>query len=288
MEIQFEDVSYWYGKGTPFEKMAIDQINLHIPYGQFIALMGETGSGKTTLAQMVNGLILPDHGRITVGPYQITNKSRNLRLLRSKIGYAFQYPEHQLFEETVYKDIAYGLKQQGIPQDLIPSRVKRAMELVGLSYEEIKGRSPFQLSGGQMRRVALAGVLATQPKILILDEPTAGLDPIGRMELLRLIKSMHQEEQITVIYITHHLEEALEYAERILVLKQGKIHADLYPADVIHSLSMIENAGILPTPLLTLISELNQKGIMLEKIYKEEDLVSALIQMGRRGVNGIH
>jgi energy-coupling factor transport system ATP-binding protein len=288
MEIHFEDVSYWYGKGTPFEKMAIDHITLHIPYGQFIALMGETGSGKTTLAQMINGLILPDHGRIIVGPYQITNKTRNLRLLRAKIGYAFQYPEHQLFEETVYKDIAYGLTQQEVPQDLIPSRVKRAMELVGLSYEEIKGRSPFQLSGGQMRRVALAGVLATQPKILILDEPTAGLDPVGRMELLRLIKSMHQEEQITVIYITHHLEEALEYAERILILKHGKIHSDLYPADVIHSLSMIENAGILPTPLLTLISELNQKGIMLEKIYKEEDLVSALIQMGRRGVNGIH
>lgn len=277
MEICFDKVSYTYAVGTPFEKQALEQISLHIPSGQFVAFMGHTGSGKTTLAQMINGLIRPTRGEVQVGEYRIGQKKKDLRALRAKIGYAFQYPEHQLFEETVYKDISFSLRQHQVPEEMIASRVMKAMALVGLNFEELKDRSPFQLSGGQMRRVALAGVLSIQPKVLILDEPTAGLDPYGRLELLQLVKRLHQEEKITIILITHHLEEAMEYAERIIFLNQGRVLVDLAPQEVADHLSQLLEAGILSTPLLQLKRALEQYNIVIpNEIYQEEQLVNYL------------
>lgn len=279
MDITIQEVSYRYAVGTPFEKTALENITLQIPKGQFIAFMGHTGSGKTTLAQLINGLLLPTSGKIQVGEFRLEQKKQDLRKMRAKIGYAFQYPEHQLFEETVYQDVAYSLKQQELPEEMIETRVKRAMELVGLDYEQFKDRSPFQLSGGQMRRVALAGILATVPQILILDEPTAGLDPRGRRELLKLVRTLHQEQGITVIYITHHLEEALENAERILFLHKGKIFADLHPEQVMQHLPELKEVGILATPLHRLIQRINERtsGLIPETIYQEKQLIEHLL-----------
>lgn len=279
MDITFREVSYTYSLGTPFAKQALAGINITIPQGQFVALMGHTGSGKTTLAQLMNGLLRPSSGVVEVGMYQLGQKKQDLRALRSKIGYAFQYPEHQLFEENVYKDIAFSLKQQELPEEMIATRVKKAMELVGLSYEELKDRSPFQLSGGQMRRVALAGVLASVPEVLILDEPTAGLDPMGRQELLSLVQRLHKEQGLTIIYITHHLEEALEYAERILFLHRGEIYADLTPADVLAKLPYLESVGMLSTPLLRTIAYLNnnRNANIPQTIHREDEFVKHLL-----------
>jgi energy-coupling factor transport system ATP-binding protein len=278
MQISFQDISYWYARGTPFEKQALNHISAMIPTGQFVAFMGQTGSGKTTLAQMINGLLRPTDGEVRVGDFTITHKKQDLRALRSRIGYAFQYPEHQLFEETVFKDIAFSLRQNEIPEEMITSRVKRAMELVGLNYELLHDRSPFQLSGGQMRRVALAGVLAINPEVLILDEPTAGLDPLGRIELLQLVKRLHAEHQLTVIYITHHLEEAMEYAERILFMKQGQLVADLHPMEVPDHLDQLAVAGILSTPLIEVKQALNVRmGMKLpQEIYREDEMIHYL------------
>lgn len=279
MEITITEVNYTYAVGTPFERVALEGVNLNIPAGQFIAFMGQTGSGKTTLAQLINGLLRPTNGQIQVGEYTLGQKKQDLRQLRAKIGYAFQYPEHQLFEENVYKDIAFTLQQQELPEDMIATRVKNAMQLVGLSYDELKDRSLFQLSGGQMRRVALAGVIASVPEVLILDEPTAGLDPMGRQELLALVRKLHQEQGLTIIYITHHLEEALENAERILFLNRGKIHADLYPHEVAQNLSLLSEAGILSTPLLRTIERLNRQrhASIPDTIHREDQLVEHLL-----------
>ncbi len=279
MEITITEVNYTYAVGTPFERLALEGINLSIPQGQFIAFMGRTGSGKTTLAQLINGLLRPTSGQIQVGEFTLTQKKQDLRPLRAKIGYAFQYPEHQLFEESVYKDIAFSLIQQELPEEMIATRVKNAMKLVGLSDEGFKDRSPLQLSGGQMRRVALAGVIASVPEVLILDEPTAGLDPLGRKELLALVRKLHQEQGLTIIYITHHLEEALENAERILFLNEGKIYADLYPHEVARILPQLSKVGILSTPLLRTIERLNcKKQVRIpDTIHREDQLIEHLL-----------
>ncbi|CCQ93721.1 Energy-coupling factor transporter ATP-binding protein EcfA 2 [[Clostridium] ultunense Esp] len=280
MEIHFQNVSYEYGAGTPFSHLAIKNVTLTIPSGQFVALMGKTGSGKTTLAQMVNGLIRPTRGEVQVGEYRITAKKQNLTPLRSRIGYAFQYPEHQLFEETVFQDIAFSLKQYEYPEEKIPLKVRQAMERVGLSYEEFKDRSPFQLSGGQMRKVALAGVLVIHPKILILDEPTAGLDPKGRLDLLTRISELHREERITILLITHHLEEALEYGERILFLREGELFADLKPKEVYRERKRLFTAGILPSPLLRFQERLEELRGMGEISWphREAEMMDLLIR----------
>lgn len=278
MEITITNVSYSYAVGTPFERQALMGIDVTIPQGQFVAFMGQTGSGKSTLAQLINGLLRPTEGTVRVGTFTLGNKKQDLRALRAKVGYAFQYPEHQLFEETVYKDIAFSMKQQELPDDMIATRVRHAMETVGLSYEEFKDRSPFQLSGGQMRRVALAGVIASVPEILILDEPTAGLDPVGRAELLGLVHRLHREQGLTIIYITHQLEEALEHADRILFLNRGTILADLLPSEVAAHLPELLQTGMLSTPLLRTIAQLNERygANIPSTIHREQQLTTYL------------
>ena len=212
--IKLENVSYVYMQGGPFEKTALNNINLEIGDGEFIGLIGHTGSGKSTLIQLLNGLIKPTEGRVRVAGFDLTDKKTKMRDVRFKVGLVMQYPEHQLFEETVFKDIAFGPQNMGLPQEEIKNRVEFAANLVGLS-KEILDKSPFDLSGGQKRRVAIAGVLAMEPKVLILDEPTAGLDPGGRDEILFKIKDMHERMNLTVILVSHSMEDVAKLADRI-------------------------------------------------------------------------
>jgi len=281
MQISFENVSYWHARGNPFEHRALNRISLDIPPGQFVAVMGSAGSGKTTFAQMVNGLVFPHQGEVKVGSYRIIRKQKDLHFLRSDVGYVFQYPEHQVVGENVFEDISYGLQRFHHEEKHLSSLVRQMMEFGGVSYEEIKNRSPFRLSRGQMRRVALAGALITNPKILILDEPTVALDPKGRIDLLSLIKRLHEQERITIIYITHRLEEALEYAERIVVLEQGKVSADMKPCGVLARLQDLCRAGIVMTPQLHFMREANKiLPIRIpDHVMKEQQLIDHIINL---------
>lgn len=244
MIIDIKDLIYTYNPGTPFEKKALDGINLEINEGEFIGLIGHTGSGKSTLVQHLNGLMKPTSGSIIVDGVDIVDKKANLRETRQKVGLVFQYPEHQLFEETVFKDIAFGPKNLGLKDEEITTRVKNAMEIVGLDYEDLKDRSPFELSGGQKRRVAIAGVIAMKPKVLILDEPTAGLDPSGRDEILDEIKCLYDNEGITIILVSHSMEDVARLVNRILVMHKGKVAMDDTTREIFKKADELEEIGL--------------------------------------------
>ncbi|MEN1968965.1 energy-coupling factor ABC transporter ATP-binding protein [Lentibacillus sp. N15] len=233
MDITFENVSYIYQQGSPFAHKAIDDLSLHIPSGSFTAIIGHTGSGKSTLIQHLNGLVLPTAGTVTIGDYRLTHdkKPKNIKELRSRVGIVFQYPEHQLFEETVEKDIAFGPENFGVPKNSINQRIQEIIPAVGLSKELLK-RSPFDLSGGQMRRVAIAGVLAVNPDVLVLDEPTAGLDPRGQKEMMNMFYDLHQRRGMTTVLVTHSMEDAVTYADQVIILNKGKKYMEGKPEDV--------------------------------------------------------
>ncbi|MCF3943900.1 energy-coupling factor ABC transporter ATP-binding protein [Oceanobacillus alkalisoli] len=223
MDITFKNVTYIYQRNSPFEHKAVDGLSFHIPSGSFVAIIGHTGSGKSTLIQHLNGLTAPSEGEVHIGDFKLTNeeKPKNMKELRSRVGVVFQYPEHQLFEETIAKDIAFGPENFGVDQKEIERRTKEVIRQVHLP-EELLDRSPFDLSGGQKRRVAIAGVLAIQPEVLVLDEPTAGLDPRGQKEIMDMFYELHQQEGLTTILVTHSMEDALKYADHILILNKGK------------------------------------------------------------------
>ncbi|MCK9445081.1 MAG: energy-coupling factor transporter ATPase [Tissierellaceae bacterium] len=244
MTIKLNNLTFVYNPNTPFEKKALDDISLEIREGEFIGLIGHTGSGKSTLVQHLNGLIKPTSGNIIVDGVNIVEKDANLKEIRQKVGLVFQYPEHQLFEETVYRDIAFGPKNLGLKDEQVEERVKEAMELVGLDYESLKDRSPFELSGGQKRRVAIAGVLAMKPKVLILDEPTAGLDPRGRDEILGEIQKLYQKENITIVLVSHSMEDIAKLVNRILVMHRGKIQMDDKTREVFKRADELEKMGL--------------------------------------------
>lgn len=244
MIIEIKNLNYVYGPGTPFEIKALNNINLQIEEGDFIGLIGHTGSGKSTLVQHLNGLMKPTSGDIFVDGENIVKKEANLKLLRQKVGLVFQYPEHQLFEETVYKDIAFGPKNLGLDKEEIHLRIKNAMEAVGLDFEELKDRSPFELSGGQKRRVAIAGVIAMKPKVLILDEPTAGLDPHGRDEILGEVKDLFNNMGITIILVSHSMEDVAKMVNRILVMHNGTIAMDGPTREIFKRADELENLGL--------------------------------------------
>lgn len=269
--IKLENVSYVYMKGGPFEKTALDNVSIEIGSGEFIGLIGHTGSGKSTLIQLLNGLIRPSEGKISVAGYDLTDKRTKMRDVRFKVGLVMQYPEHQLFEETVFKDIAFGPQNMGLSQDEIKSRVEFAANLVGLSPEFLK-KSPFDLSGGQKRRAAIAGVLAMEPEVLILDEPTAGLDPGGRDEILFKIKDMHERMNLTVILVSHSMEDVAKLADRILVMNGGRVEMFDTPAKIFKRADRLAEIGLNVPQITQICDRLRSAGMPLsEGIYTIED-----------------
>ena len=232
MSITVENLTYTYSKGLPNETRALEDVSFQLKTGEFAAVIGHTGSGKSTLMQQLNGLLCPDSGKITVGEVCITDPSTKMTEVRRKVGLVFQYPEYQLFEETVAKDVAFGPKQVGMTGEDLDRVVEESIRLTGLDYEEVKERSPFELSGGQKRRVAIAGVLAMKPEILILDEPTAGLDPSAHRDVLELIRRIHRQERMTILLVSHNMGDIAELADRVLVMNRGKLVMNGTPAEV--------------------------------------------------------
>ena len=232
MSITVENLTYTYSKGLPNETRALEDVSFQLEPGEFAAVIGHTGSGKSTLMQQLNGLLRPDSGKITVGEVCITDPSTKMTEVRRKVGLVFQYPEYQLFEETVAKDVAFGPKQVGMTGEELDRVVEESIRLTGLNYEEVKERSPFELSGGQKRRVAIAGVLAMKPEILILDEPTAGLDPSAHRDVLELIRRIHRQERMTILLVSHNMGDIAELVDRVLVMNRGKLVMNGTPAEV--------------------------------------------------------
>ena len=259
MAIRIEHLYHTYMQGSPFEKQALNDITLHIAQGEFIGLIGHTGSGKSTLIQHLNRLLKPTQGNIYILGKDITNKEVKIREIRSKVGLVFQYPEHQLFEETVYKDIAFGPLNAGVLERDVEQRVLNALKFVGLK-EAVLEKSPFELSGGQKRRVAIAGVIAMKPEILILDEPTAGLDPAGRDEILFQIKSLHTKLKMTVILVSHSMEDVARIVDRIIVMHQGKIAVTGEPGEIFKRIEMLEKIGLSAPQITHVMRALKEKG----------------------------
>lgn len=259
--LEVKNLSHIYSEGTPFEKVAIDNINLKIEKGEFIGLVGHTGSGKSTFIQHLNGLLKPSSGEVYVQGRSISGARMNLVEVRQKVGLVFQYPEHQLFEETVEKDIAFGPMNLGLTNDEIEVRVKDAMKSVGLSYEEYKDSSPFELSGGQKRRVAIAGVLAMEPEILILDEPTAGLDPMGSREILDEIVNIYKEREITIVLVSHNMEDVAKYTSRMVVMSGGRVVMDGSPRELFSKEEELKSYGLAVPQIRSLLNQLKDKGL---------------------------
>ena len=260
MSLKLEHVSHLYEADSPLAHKALDDISLDIPNGQFIGIIGHTGSGKSTLVQHLNGLLKASEGKIYFNGEDIYEKDYNMKKLRSNVGLVFQYPEHQLFEIDVFTDVCFGPKNLGLEQDEIERRARKALQMVGLP-EELYKQSPFELSGGQKRRVAIAGVLAMQPEILILDEPTAGLDPKGREEILDQIKKLQKESGITVILVSHSMEDVAEYVDRIIVMSGGKILYDDVPKEVFKHYKELEEVGLAAPQVTYIMHELKRKGL---------------------------
>ena len=259
MSIKINHLTHVYGENSVFEKKALDDINLEINDGEFIGLIGHTGSGKSTLIQHLNALLVPTSGEVLLNGENIYADKSKLKTIRQKVGLVFQYPEHQLFEMTVYKDVAYGPGNLGLSEDEIDKRVREALETVGLG-DEIYEKSRFELSGGQKRRAAIAGVLAMEPEVLILDEPTAGLDPKGRDEILDAIKLMHEKRKITVILVSHSMEDVAKLVDRIVVLAKGKIAVTGTPKEVFAQTEKLESIGLAAPQISYVFSELIQRG----------------------------
>ena len=269
--IKLKNVSYVYMQGGPFEKKALNNVSLEIDEGEFIGLIGPTGSGKSTLIQLLNGLLKPSEGEITVGKYCLTDKKTKLRDVRFNVGLVMQYPEYQLFEETVFKDIAFGPKNMGLDEEEIRHRVEFAANLVGLK-PELLDKSPFDLSGGQKRRVAIAGVLAMEPKVLILDEPTAGLDPAGRDEILYKIKDMHERMNLTVILVSHSMEDVAKLADRILVMNGGEVEMFGTPREIFKNGDRLTEIGLNVPQVTRIANGLKKRGFPIDDgIYTVEE-----------------
>ena len=252
--IKAENVNYIYQQGLPFERQALYDVNIEIEDGSLVALIGHTGSGKSTLIQHFNALVKPTSGKIIINGIDVTAPKADLRLVRKTVGLVFQYPEHQLFEETVYKDIAFGPKNMGFSDEEIDKRVRESAALVGLKEKHLT-RSPFDLSGGQKRRVAIAGVLAMNPKVLILDEPTAGLDPKGRDEILATIKKLHEEnKEMIIIFVSHSMEDVAKTAERVIVMNDGHVEMQGTVAEVFAQAEHLQKIG-LNVPQVTLLTD---------------------------------
>ena len=282
MPICVEHLTHVYMPDTPFRATALNDVSFTIEDGEFVGLLGHTGSGKTTLVTHLNGLEKPTGGRVLVDGIDTAQKGASVNEIRRKVGLVFQYPEYQLFEETVAKDIAFGPKNLGLSEQEQQERVRTAMRRVGLS-EEISERSPFELSGGQMRRVAIAGVLAMQPKVLILDEPSAGLDPAGRGAILDMVRSLHAAGDLTVIMVSHSMDDIAELATRLLVMDHGKLAMDGTPREVFQNQEQLTQIGLNVPQAAQLTHRLREAGIDLpQDLYTADEVYEALLALWRK------
>ena len=279
MSIKIEHLNYVYSEGTAYEKHALKDICLEIPHGEFVGIIGHTGSGKSTLIQHLNGLIKGTSGAIYYNGENIYQDGYDMRALRSQVGMVFQYPEHQLFEETVFDDVAFGPRNLGLSVDEVQERVETALTCVGLNFSEIAKRSPFRLSGGQMRRVAIAGVIALQPEYLVLDEPSAGLDPCGRDEIYAQILQLYRNTGMAVVLVTHNMEDVARMAKRLLVMDHGRIRFDGPPVDLFHDETIqLQDFGVSLPHVTSLLKTLRTHGLDLDDTLQDEELVAEAIR----------
>lgn len=284
MSIVIEHLNYVYMTGGPYETKALSDVNLTIHDGEFIGLIGHTGSGKSTLVQHLNGLIMPTSGRVLVDGMDLADKGTDRRAVRQRVGLVFQYPENQLFEETVEKDIAFGPKNLGLDDAEIDRRVRDAMRRVALDYDRLHDRSVFELSGGQMRRVAIAGVLAMEPQVLVLDEPCAGLDPRGREEILGLIKKLHEEAGTTIVMVSHSMDDVASLAERVIVMNHGELVMDGAPRDVFACGEELRGMGLDVPQAVQLAGKLRERGFDIpEGIYRIEEIKAEIERIAAKG-----
>lgn len=282
MPIEIKHLDHIYMPDSPFETKALDDVTLTIGDGEFVGLIGHTGSGKSTLVQHLNGLMKPDHGSVIVDGMDVSDKSTDLREIRRRVGLVFQYPEHQLFEETVRKDVSFGPRNLGCSEQEIEERVVKACHQVGLSDEKLD-MSPFDLSGGNKRRVAIAGVLAMRPRVLVLDEPTAGLDPRGRNELLELIRGLHEEDGNTIVMVSHSMDDISALAQRIIVMNEGRVAMDGTPREVFaHPQELVDmHLGVPAAAQLAM--ELRKRGYNLpDNVYTLDEMRSLILAMPDR------
>ncbi|MDD2211962.1 MAG: energy-coupling factor transporter ATPase [Clostridia bacterium] len=285
MPIILENVAHLYQPGSSYEVKALQEINLVIKEGEFVGLIGHTGSGKSTLVQHLNGLLKPTKGKVIVDDCQISAKKVNLKEIRKKVGLVFQYPEHQLFEETVFEDIAFGPKNLGLPPEQIEKRVKKALEMVHLDYEKYQAASPFLLSGGEKRRVAIAGVLAMEPKYLILDEPTAGLDPRGRDEILEQIKELHQQG-MTVVLVSHSMDDVARLTQRLVVMHRNTIVFDEETRKVFSHYESLQEMGLDIPTVTKLMFRLKGKGwLVRQDVLTVEEAKKEILQVLKEARN---
>ena len=277
MPIVIEHLNYVYMSGGPYETHALDDVSLTIEDGEFVGLIGHTGSGKSTLVQHLNGLLLPSSGKITVDGLDIADKATDRRAIRRKVGLVFQYPENQLFEETVEKDIAFGPKNLGLDDAEIDRRVRDAMRKVALDYDALHERSVFELSGGQMRRVAIAGVLAMEPRTLVLDEPCAGLDPRGREEILGLIRDLHRDTGATIVMVSHSMDDVASLAERVIVMNHGRVAMDGAPREVFSRGAELRAIGLDVPQAVMLADKLRERGFDVPQgVYRVEEIKAVI------------
>ena len=281
MSIELKEVNYTYMPKTPYEHKALDAVSLMFEEGSFTAIAGHTGSGKSTLVQHLNGLLHPEQGKVLVDGVDLADRSKAGRkaaqMARMRVGMVFQYPEQQLFEETIAADIAFGPKNQGLDGESLEKRVKEAMELVGLDYEVYLNRSPFQLSGGQKRRVAIAGVLALHPKYLVLDEPTAGLDPQGREDLIETICNLHKKWKLTIVFVSHSMEDIARLADSVIIMNHGKVAIQDTPEAVFQHTEILQAAGLKEPRILHLLHRLKSAGVPVkDEAIRLEDGIRAI------------
>ena len=283
MSIQVRNLSHIYSKGMPDEQVALDNINFDIYDGEIVGIIGHTGSGKSTLLQHLNGLLKPHSGSIVVGNTDITKPGVLMKDIRKRVGLVFQYPEYQLFEETVAKDVAFGPKNLGLSDEEVEDRVKEAIALVGLDYETIKDRSPFELSGGQKRRVAIAGVLAMKPQVLVLDEPTAGLDPGAHKEILDMIREVHRVENNIIIFVSHNMGDVAELSDKVMVMNDGKLLMVGTPEEAFGQKERLAEIGLSVPPVTELMHQLKNAGIPVkENILSLKDAEAEIYQYLQR------
>ncbi len=264
MSVQVKNIFHTYNKGNPDAKIALKDVSFSINEGEILGVIGHTGSGKSTMLQHLNGLLKPDSGQIMIGEIDITDEKVKMTEIRKRVGLVFQYPEYQLFEETVAKDVAFGPKNLGMSDEEIDITVRKSLEMVGLSYDEIADRSPFELSGGQKRRVAIAGVIAMKPEVLILDEPTSGLDPHAHQEVLNMIRKIHKESTGIIIFVSHNMRDVANMSDKVLVMDRGSVVAFDTPDEIFKKRDMLRNIGLSTTPSAVLFDKLDERGIHIE------------------------